>query len=187
MRNLLGAALLLACPFSAQSSCRLPAINHQQSVDLRHFLAKRYYTPEYAHNLPNYADMPPKPIADYALRFSAASIPGTGLFAAYVSGTPFCGSGGCVVIIVRPAGHSFKVVGEVDMVFNPAMQLPTQRAGYPELGVWRRGYPDGGHEVAISYNGRRYELRETSHLSRDVRRMTGKTLIDREDRGCPAL
>jgi len=187
MRHLVGAALLLACPFSAQSSCWLPAIDRQHLVDLRHFLAKRYYTSEYAHALPNYADMLPKPITDYALRFSAASIPGTGLFAAYVSGTPFCGSGGCVVIIVRPSGHSFKIVGEVDMVFNPVMLLPTRRAGYPELGVWRRGYPDGGHEVAISYNGRRYVLRETNRLSRDARRMTGRTLIDREDRGCPVL
>lgn len=91
------------------------------------------------------------------------------------------------MIIVRPSGRSFKVVGEADMVFNPVVLLPTRRAGYPELGVWRRGYPDGGHEVAISYNGRRYALRETNQLSRDARRMTGRTLIRREDRGCPVL
>lgn len=183
--SFLAAALLLDAPLSATTPCRLPAIDAQQSIQLKRFLAKSYYTPDYAEAVRNYARSFPDYKRTQALRFSAASIPGTDLTVAYVSGTPFCGSGGCTVLMLRKTAHSFDILGEEELVFGPVILLPTRRAGYPELGVWKRGYPDGGHEVAISFDGRRYKLRETRYIARDGQHPIGKILIGDNDKGCP--
>lgn len=182
-----GLAALLTLPLPAGTTCRFPAIDARQFNVLKRFLAKQYYTRDYAETVRSYTKSFPHYDRAYALRVSAAPVPDSALIAAYVSGFPFCGSGGCTLLVLQPTRHGFRIVGEQDMVFSPVMLLPTGKANHPDLGVWSRGYPEGGHEVAIRFVGRRYKLRDTQLLSHDAHHMTGKALVAAGDTGCSVL
>jgi hypothetical protein len=57
----------------------------------------------------------------------------------YVSGQGWCGSGGCMLLILEPSGSTFKILGKVTIVQLPVRLLPSMKNGYPDIGVTVQG------------------------------------------------
>ncbi len=76
----------------------------------------------------------------------------------YVTGSSWCGSGGCTLLILEPREASFKLLGRLTVVQLPIWLLPSTSNGYPDIGVGVRG---GGsnpveYEVKLSFDGSMY-------------------------------
>src|SRR6185312_637047 len=75
----------------------------------------------------------------------------------YVSGQGWCGSGGCTMLILEPAGSSFKVLSKVTIVQLPIRLLPSVSHAHPDIGVIVSGggiMP--GYEAVLSFDGESY-------------------------------
>lgn len=76
-------------------------------------------------------------------RFTAArrDLNGDGRFEVivFVSGEGWCGSGGCMTLILSPAQGSFKLVAKVTHSRPPIRVLANRSYGWHSLGVWVQG------------------------------------------------
>ena len=75
----------------------------------------------------------------------------------YLVGMNWCGSGGCNLLILRPATGGWEQVGNVSRVSNPVRVLNTSTNGLPDIGVTVSG--GGGpapYEAKVSFDGRSY-------------------------------
>jgi len=75
----------------------------------------------------------------------------------YLVGMNWCGSGGCNLLILRPAAAGWEKVGNVSRVSNPVRVLTTSTNGLPDIGVTVSG--GGGppaYEAKVSFDGRSY-------------------------------
>ncbi len=96
----------------------------------------------------------------------------------YVSGQGWCGSGGCMLLIVEPSAGSFKVLGKVTVVQLPVFLMPSMTHGYPDIGVSVRGIRVGSeYEAELSYDGISYPGNPSSPPSRPLKGIKGKVII----------
>jgi hypothetical protein len=75
----------------------------------------------------------------------------------YLVGMNWCGSGGCNLLILRPAAGGWEQVGNVSRVSNPVRVLNTSTNGLPDIGVTVSG--GGGppaYEAKLSFDGKSY-------------------------------
>jgi hypothetical protein len=75
----------------------------------------------------------------------------------YLVGMNWCGSGGCNLLILRPAAPGWEQVGNVSRVSNPVRLLATSNNGLPDIGVTVSG--GGGpapYEARLSFDGETY-------------------------------
>ena len=89
----------------------------------------------------------------------------------------FCGSGGCALYILTPAGASWREGAELTIVNAPVRLLSTRSRGWRDLSVMVRG---GGieipYEARIRFDGRTYAS-NPSMAQRLRRRAPGRVLI----------
>ena len=107
----------------------------------------------------------------------------------YYEDKNYCGSGGCVLLILIPRGSSFEVIGRTTITRLPIRVLKTYSNGYHDLGVWLQGggiLP--GHEALVPFDGRRYSSNPSTAPCRAVALGTpGNTLIARKAYGHESL
>ena len=75
----------------------------------------------------------------------------------YLVGMNWCGTGGCNLLILRPAAAGWQQVGNVSRVSNPVRLLTTSTNGLPDIGVTVSG--GGGpaaYEAKVAFDGRSY-------------------------------
>ena len=75
----------------------------------------------------------------------------------YLAGMNWCGTGGCNLLILRPAESGWEQVGNISRVSLPVRVLSTSTHGLPDLGVTVSG--GGGppaYEAKASFDGRAY-------------------------------
>ena len=65
---------------------------------------------------------------------------------AYPMGPMTCGSGGCTLFVLIPAGNSYRILDELSVSQLPIYKLPAGEDGWAELGVTVYG---GGMEEAV--------------------------------------
>lgn len=104
---------------------------------------------------------------------------------AYVSGSMFCGSGGCNLIILDKRGSHITVIGNVTITRPPIRVLTTLSFGHPDLGVLVAG---GGinkaYEARLRFDGKHYPRNPTvPPASKNPLNAVGKTLITVENHG----
>lgn len=168
-------SVLITAPSTAHPVQHKPA-ERPQNPNLRRFLRTFMYDPE----LPK----------DEIVRFSAARVPGTDLTVVYISGRYVCGTGGCSILVLRPAGNSFRNLSDSPALFSPVTILKTRHKGLPDLGVWCRcatspKWGTYGYQAALRFDGRRYKLDAAARLARDTHYVKGKILISQDDPGTP--
>ena len=81
----------------------------------------------------------------------------------YVSGGGWCGSGGCLLLVLKSKGTSYEVVGRTAIERPPIRVLATKTNGWRDIGVWVVGggvHP--GHEAQLSFDV--HPIRETRLL-----------------------
>ena len=97
----------------------------------------------------------------------------------YVTGGGWCGSGGCLTLILRSVGSSYRVVGNVPITRPPIRVLQTTKNGWCDLSVWVRGggvLP--GYEAILPFNGTKYPSNPSMAPARRMRgALAGEVLI----------
>ncbi|ABF39802.1 hypothetical protein Acid345_0797 [Candidatus Koribacter versatilis Ellin345] len=74
-----------------------------------------------------------------------------------MTGSDWCGSGGCILLVLASNGDSYKKVSAMTITNPPVRVLDTQTSGWHDIGVFVRG--GGilrGYEARMRYNGTKY-------------------------------
>lgn len=104
----------------------------------------------------------------------------------YVSGQDWCGSGGCTMLILKPADSSFKVLGRVTIVQLPIRVLRSMHNGHPDIGVYVQGGGIlSGYEAVLAFNGKRYPSNPSTPPARKATTTLGKVIVGTADDSVP--
>jgi hypothetical protein len=75
----------------------------------------------------------------------------------YISGRNWCGSGGCMALLLEPAGASFKVIDKFTLVRLPIRVLPPKHNGWNDIAMRvQGGGAVHGYTAILQFNGHRY-------------------------------
>ena len=75
----------------------------------------------------------------------------------YVSGRAWCGTGGCVMLILAHEGESYRVVTETTITRPPIRVLATKSNGWHDISVLvAGGGVQPGYEAELSFDGKTY-------------------------------
>lgn len=164
------AGLLLAGLAIAASAGAQPVSRDQA---LHSYLAGRFQ-----------ADRADAPDARYVAAFADLNGDGRPEALVYLLGSSFCGTGGCNLLILTPAGRGWRAVTEMTIVNAPVRLLTSAHRGWRDLAVTVAGGGARAHEVLIAFNGRTYPANPS--LAPALRRhVPGHVLIADADRGRP--
>lgn len=114
-----------------------------------------------------------------------AALPGTDAVVAYLTGPFFCGTGGCSLLILRPQGDSFEIVGDISVVRPPVRMLETRSNGLPDLAVRVAGGGAEAHDARLSFDGTAYPRNPTVAPAEPIDEPAGTVLIGAEATGRP--
>jgi hypothetical protein len=92
----------------------------------------------------------------------------------YITGRGWCGSGGCITLILAPRGSSYRVVARILITRPPIRVLKRESNGWRNISVWVQGggiLP--GYEAELRFNGKAYPLNPSVP---PARRLTGKVV-----------
>lgn len=76
-------------------------------------------------------------------------------------GPEYCGSGGCNLLILRPEGETFTVLGDVTVTRAPVRVLASRTHGLPDIAVQVAGGGAAPHEALLPFDGARYASNPT--------------------------
>lgn len=97
---------------------------------------------------------------------------------AYVVGTDWCGSGGCVTLVLKRNGVSWKVVADIVTTKLPIRVLADTSHGWHSLGVWvQGGGVNPGHEVKLKFDGKTYPSGPSIPPAVKIKGAVGEILI----------
>jgi hypothetical protein len=80
----------------------------------------------------------------------------------YVSGRMWCGTGGCILLVLEPTASTYRVIGRTTITRPPIRVLRSSHHGLPDLSVWVAG---GGihrpYAALLPFDGIRYPSNPT--------------------------
>jgi len=105
----------------------------------------------------------------------------------YLVGRGWCGSGGCVTLILARKGESFRVITWMTITRPPIRVLAGKSNGWRNISVWVQGGGiQPGYEAELHFNGKTYprnpSVPPARRLARDVR---GEVVIPSSQDGTP--
>lgn len=128
----------------------------------------------------------PDPSVRVAIAFADLKGDGPSDAIVYVSGSGYCGSGGCTTLVLVPAGASYRVAMDEPITFPPIRLLRSSTGGWRDISFVRKGDLRGEYfeydEVVRSFNGWLYRDERQVHLRRPSP-LPGKTLIAEDNAG----
>lgn len=75
----------------------------------------------------------------------------------YITGRTWCGTGGCLTLVLSPTDSSYRVVGRTSITRPPISVLKTSSNGWRDIGVWVQGGGiQPGYEARLRFDGRAY-------------------------------
>jgi hypothetical protein len=75
----------------------------------------------------------------------------------YLTGSEWCGSGGCRLLVLAPRVTSWKIVTEISITRPPIRVMTTKTKGWSDLSVWTEGGGiQPGYESELSFDGKTY-------------------------------
>jgi hypothetical protein len=106
----------------------------------------------------------------------------------YISGSFYCGTGGCTTLILAPKASSFRVLSKIFTSRTPIRVLETGSHGWHDISVTERGGYGGegpyAYEGKISFNGKSYRLSVGGPAaSEQVEKIPGEVLISVAEQG----
>jgi len=111
-------------------------------------------------------------MARYMLAFRDLNGDGIPEAIVYLSGSKWCGSGGCNTLILTPNDGSWRVVTNIRITRPPIYVLSDMSKGWHSLGVWVQGGGiRPGYVAELRFNGKAYP--ENPSVS-PARRLKGK-------------
>jgi hypothetical protein len=105
----------------------------------------------------------------------------------YLVGGAWCGTGGCLTLILVPKDSSYTVLTEMTVVQQPIRVLDTKSNGWHDLGVWVQGGGiQPGYEARLSFDGKKYPCNPTVPPAQPLRaKVNGKVVVPRSGTGEP--
>ena len=99
----------------------------------------------------------------------------------YFIGPAWCGTGGCLTLILIPKDSSFSVASEITLVSQPIRVLDTKSNGWHDLGVWVQGGGiQPGYEARLSFDGDEYPSNPTVPPAQPLaKKASGKIAVSR--------
>jgi hypothetical protein len=103
----------------------------------------------------------------------------------YLSGRDWCGTGGCVMLVLAPKESTYRVVSEVTITRPPIRVLNTKTKGWRDIAVLLAG---GGirhpYEARLQFDGRSYPKNPTAAPAQRLReKVAGSIVIASESKG----
>jgi len=101
----------------------------------------------------------------------------------YVIGPDWCGTGGCVTLVLVERGRSWKVISNTATTQLPIRILNSKSHGWHSIGVWAQGggiYP--GYEVELKFNGKTYPSGPSVPPASRIKGLAGEVLIPADEK-----
>ena len=96
----------------------------------------------------------------------------------HVTSRDYCGSGGCVTLVLQRTGQGYRTMMRASVTRPPIRVLETRHQGWKDIGVTVSGGGAGpAYEAALAFDGRRYPSNPTTPPARPVKDAPGVTLI----------
>ena len=93
----------------------------------------------------------------YSYAFTDLDDDGVSEAIVYLIGQSWCGSGGCVVLVLKRNGSSYEVVTHMTISRPPIHVLPSKMKGWHDISVWVQGGGiQPGYAAVLSFNGKKY-------------------------------
>jgi hypothetical protein len=118
-----------------------------------------------------------------ATRYSSAFVDlkgdGTKEVIVYLSGRAWCGSGGCIMLILAPDGATYRLVTKTTITRPPIRVLNTRSNGWHDIGVVvAGGGTQHGYEALLPFDGTTYPTNPSAPPARrSVEKIQGKIAI----------
>jgi hypothetical protein len=129
--------------------------------------------------------------ADRSTRYSAASVDLSGHgkpeVIVYLTGKAWCGTGGCLMLILAPEDSSYRVIARVTVARTPVRVLDQTSDGWRNLGVWvEGGGVEPGYEAELRFDGKTYPPNPSSPSVHPAGAgATGRVVLSTSQRGEP--
>ena len=96
----------------------------------------------------------------------------------YLTGTKWCGSGGCTTLILAPKADTYRVITRITITRPPIRVLHTKTNGWHDLAVQVGGGGIVAHEAGLSFYGTSYPKNPTVPPAKWLgRKANGKVVI----------
>ena len=80
----------------------------------------------------------------------------------YISGRNWCGSGGCMALLLEPAGASFRVIDKFTLMRLPIRVLSSKHNGWNDIAMTvQGGGVVHGYTAILRFNGHRYSSNQS--------------------------
>lgn len=97
-----------------------------------------------------------------------------------VEGSATCGSGGCNLLVLTPAGNSYREVSRHTIIWPPIGVLPARTRGWHDLSVFVAGGGiRPGYHARLRFDGRHYPLNPSVPPAEPMAEAEGRILIGR--------
>lgn len=106
----------------------------------------------------------------------------------YFIGPDWCGTGGCVMLVLTKSGSSWKVISDTATTQLPIRVLSRTSHGWHSIGVWVQGggiYP--GYEAELRFNGKTYPSGPSVPPAIRVHGVAGNVLIPNDEKSAEPL
>jgi len=126
---------------------------------------------------------------DKTTRYCDASIDlnadGVSEIIVYVTGQGWCGSGGCVTLVLAQADSAYRVVTKLTITRPPIRVLTESANGWRNIGVWVQGGGiQPGYEAELRFDGRTYPSNPSVPPARRLTtKAPGKVVISPSQQG----
>jgi len=103
----------------------------------------------------------------------------------YLMGSDWCGSGGCILLVLDQDGATYKVNTEIGPLHPAVRVLSSQHNGWRDLGVWVGG--GGivhGYEATLVFDGKAYPDNPTMVHAKPAAQ-AGRTIFSGNETGTP--
>jgi hypothetical protein len=97
----------------------------------------------------------------------------------YISGSGWCGSGGCRLLILAPSKATYRVITATTITRLPIRVLKSKTNGWHDIGVWVQGGGiQPGYEAQLPFDGRAYPSNPSMSPARQlIEKVEGRVLI----------
>lgn len=123
----------------------------------------------------------------YSFAFVDLRDDGTKEVIVHVTGSSWCGTGGCRTLVLTPRGSSYRVIAQVTITRPPVRVLAAKSNGWHDIGVWVQGWRiQPGYEAGLRFDGKTYPSNPSVPPAiRTAKKTAGAVVIPATEEGSP--
>jgi hypothetical protein len=119
--------------------------------------------------LKQYLSLTPTPSSETSVAIASVDLNGDNKqeHVIYVRGRAWCGSGGCLALVLQQAKESYQVIGRITVARLPIRVLDSKNSGWRSIGVWVQGGGiKQGYEATLQFEHGKYPGNPTTLSAR---------------------